>query len=131
MGNIELTRPMFKYRAVISYSHRDHRVAEWLHKAIENYRVPESLVGSNGRDGIIPHQIFPIFRDRDELGSSPDLSVSIREALAQSAYLIVLCSPSAARSRWVNQEITEFKRLGRADRIHALIVVGEPRFPHT
>ena len=38
----------------------------------------------------------------------------------------MLCSPAAAASRWVNQEILEFKRLGRADRILALIVEGEP-----
>ena len=38
----------------------------------------------------------------------------------------MLCSPAAAGSRWVNQEILEFKRLGRADRILALIVEGEP-----
>jgi MTH538 TIR-like domain (DUF1863) len=86
-------------RAFITYSHRNRRVAEWLHKAIENYRVPASLVGAAGRDGAIPRHVFPVFRDRDELGSAPDLSELIREALAQSAYLIVLCSPSAAKSR--------------------------------
>ncbi len=126
MDNTGSTLATFKYRAFISYSHRDRRAAEWLHKAIENYRVPASLVGAVGRDGAIPRVIFPVFRDRDELGSASDLSASIREALTQSAYLIVLCSPSAAKSRWVNQEIIEFKCLGRADRIHALIVDGEP-----
>jgi hypothetical protein len=118
--------PEFKYRAFISYSHRDRRAAAWLHSAIENYRVPKSLVGNPSRDGSIPPQVFPIFRDRDELGSASDLSASIRDALAQSAYLIVLCSPSAAKSRWVNQEVIEFKRLGRAERIHAFIVDGDP-----
>jgi hypothetical protein len=126
MDTTRSASPTFKYRAFITYSHRNRRVAEWLHKAIENYRVPASLVGAAGRDGAIPRHVFPVFRDRDELGSAPDLSESIREALAQSAYLIVLCSPSAAKSRWVNQEIVEFKSLGRADRIHALIVDGEP-----
>jgi hypothetical protein len=126
MDNTRSALATFKYRAFISYSHRDRQAAGWLHKAIENYRVPASLVGAVGRDGAIPRVIFPVFRDRDELGSASDLSASIREALAQSAYLIVLCSPSSAKSRWVNQEIIEFKRLGRADRIHALIVDGEP-----
>ena len=116
----------FRYKAFITYSHRDRRVAEWLHKAIESYRIPKELLGRPSRDGPIPAKLFPLFRDRDELPSSPDLSTSIREALAQSGYLIVICSPSAARSRWVNEEIIEFKRLGRSDRIHALIVEGDP-----
>ena len=115
-----------KYPVFISYSHRDERWARWLHKAIEGYPVPKPLVGRPGRNAPIPPKIFPVFRDRDELASSADLPSVLREALAQSNHLIVLCSPAAARSRWVNEEITEFKRLGRADRILPLIVDGEP-----
>jgi len=58
--------------------------------------------------------------------SSPDLGANINEALHASANLIVICSPSASTSRWVNQEISLFLRLGRADRIFCLIVAGEP-----
>ena len=116
----------WRYRAFISYSHRDRKAAEWLHKAIENYRIPKDLVGTQGRDGPIPKTLFPLFRDRDELSASPQLSASIEAALAQSACLIVLCSPSSAVSRWVGQEIVEFRRLGRGNRIFALIVDGDP-----
>ncbi|HJU77912.1 MAG TPA: toll/interleukin-1 receptor domain-containing protein, partial [Sphingomicrobium sp.] len=116
----------WKYPAFISYSHRDERWASWLHKEIERYRVPKPLVGRPGRDGPIPKQIFPVFRDRDELASSADLPSVLRDALDQSAHLIVLCSPAAAQSRWVNEEIIHFKRLARADRILPLIVDGEP-----
>jgi tetratricopeptide (TPR) repeat protein len=115
-----------KYPAFISYSHRDERWAVWLHKRIERYRVPKPLVGTPGRDGPIPAHIFPVFRDRDELASSSDLPSVLRDALAQSAHLIVLCSRAAAQSRWVNQEILEFKQLGRADRILPLIIDGKP-----
>jgi hypothetical protein len=89
----------FKYRAFISYSHRDKATAEWLHKALENYRIPKELHGSAGRDGAVPKQLFPIFRDRDELSSSSALSLSIRQALDASAYLIVIAAlppPTAA-----------------------------------
>jgi tetratricopeptide (TPR) repeat protein len=115
-----------RYPVFISYSHRDERWARWLHKGIEGYRVPKPLVGRSGPNGTIPSKIFPVFRDRDELASSPDLPAALREALNQSAHLIVLCSPAAAQSRWVNQEVIEFKRLGRANRILPLIVDGEP-----
>jgi eukaryotic-like serine/threonine-protein kinase len=116
----------YKYPAFISYSHRDERWASWLHKGIEGYRVPKPLVRRPGRNGPIPKQIFPVFRDRDELASSADLPGVLRDALAQSGHLIVLCSPAAAQSRWVDEEIKEFKRLGRGDRILPLIVDGEP-----
>jgi tetratricopeptide (TPR) repeat protein len=116
----------WKYPVFISYSHHDERWARWLHKGIESYRVPKPLVGRPGRDGPIPRQIFPVFRDRDELASSADLPMVLRDALAQSGHVIVLCSPAAAQSRWVNQEVIEFKRLGRGDRLLPLIVDGEP-----
>src|SRR5690606_38166849 len=35
-----------------------------------------------------------------------------------------VCSPASARSRWVNEEVREFVRLGRGDRIHCLLVDG-------
>lgn len=114
------------YRAFISYSHADRQWGEWLHKALETYAIPRKLVGTPGRDGPIPKRLFPVFRDREELPSSHDLNQQITYALEQSAYLIVICSPRSARSRWVNEEILSFKRLGRENRILALIVDGEP-----
>jgi len=51
---------------------------------------------------------------------------SIDEALVASHTLVVICSPYSARSLWCNKEIEQFKKLGREDRILALIVDGEP-----
>jgi WD40 repeat protein len=117
----------FKYWAFISYSHADKKWGDWLHSALETYKVPKALAGSESQPGeALPRKIFPIFRDREELPTSSDLGSMIAEALKQSRCLIVICSPRSAKSRWVNQEILEFKRLGRADRILALIVDGEP-----
>jgi WD40 repeat protein len=117
----------FKYWAFISYSHADKQWGTWLHSALETFKVPKALIGATTRTGEpIPRRLFPIFRDREELPTSSDLGSMISRALEESRYLIVICSPRAARSRWVNQEILDFKRLGRADRILALIVDGEP-----
>ena len=116
----------FRYRAFVSYSHRDETWARWLHKAIETYRVPSRLVGTTTAAGVIPRRLAPIFRDRDELPSATDLGGKVDEALAASANLIVICSPAAATSRWVDAEVRAYKRLGRADRIFCLIVDGEP-----
>jgi len=116
----------FRYRAFVSYSHRDEAWARWLHKAIETYRVPRRLVGTTTAAGIIPRRLAPVFRDRDELPSATDLGSKVDEALAASANLIVICSPAAATSRWVDAEVRAWKRLGRAHRIFCLIVDGEP-----
>ncbi len=109
-----------KYRAFISYSHKDSKWGDWLHAALERFRVPRGMGPYGGK------RIYPVFRDREELPTATDLSRTITGALRESACLIVICSPSAARSRWVNEEILEFRRLGRSGRILAIIVDGEP-----
>lgn len=115
-----------KYWAFLSYSHRDAHWAAWLHKALESYKPPKYLVGRVTAHGVVPKRLAPIFRDREELASATDLGAAVNEALQQSACLIVICSPRAAQSKWVNDEILAFKRLGREDRILCLIVDGEP-----
>jgi tetratricopeptide (TPR) repeat protein len=115
-----------KYRAFLSYSHRDAKWADWLHKALESYRPPKQLIGTITSLGTVSKRLTPIFRDREELASATDLGAVISEALSQSACQIIICSPEAAKSRWVNEEILAFKRLGREDRIFCLIVGGEP-----
>jgi len=115
-----------KYWAFLSYSHRDARWGSWLHKALESYRPPKQLVGTTTARGTVPKRLNPVFRDREELASATDLGASISAALERSACQIVICSPASARSRWVNEEILAFKRLGREDRIFCLIIDGEP-----
>ena len=48
MSDIPAT-PAFAYRAFISYSHADKAWADWLHKALETYRVPSRLVAKKRR----------------------------------------------------------------------------------
>jgi tetratricopeptide (TPR) repeat protein len=67
-----------------------------------------------------------VFRDRDELASGADLAAAVRQGLEDSAFLVVICSPNGARSRWVNEEIRAFIAMGRRDRIRLIIVGGEP-----
>lgn len=118
--------PGDKYWAFISYSHADEKWAHWLRKGLEGYRVPARLVGQDTATCRVPKRLFPVFRDRDELPGSSELGPELQKALSQSRAQIVVCSPSAARSRWVNEEIKYYKSLGRASRVFALIVGGEP-----
>jgi tetratricopeptide (TPR) repeat protein len=116
----------FKYRAFISYSHSDEKWARWLHRGLETYRLPKQLVGAATEYGPVPARFTPVFRDRDELATATNLGATLIAALEQSACQIVICSRKAAKSRWVNEEILTFKRLGKAHRIFSLVVDGEP-----
>jgi WD40 repeat protein/DNA-directed RNA polymerase subunit RPC12/RpoP len=118
----------YKYWAFISYSSKDKAWGGWLHSAIETYGIPAELVKRHqtptGHPA--PKRFHPVFRDRDELPASSDLGGVIRKALEASRYLIVICSPNAAQSQWVNHEIETFLNLGRQGRILPIIVDGEP-----
>ena len=116
----------FKYRAFISYSHSDEKWATWLHKSLEAYKVPKPIVGSETPMGKIPARLAPVFRDRDELPSATNLGELLTQSLVDSGTQLVICSPAAAKSHWVNEEILTYKRLGRSNRIFCLIVDGEP-----
>jgi len=88
--------------------------------------VPRNLVGDDNEMGRVPARIRPVFRDRDDLPSVADLGATVKQALADSENLIVVCSPRAAASHWVNEEIRHFARLGRTARIFCIIVGGDP-----
>ena len=99
----------FKYRTFISYSHADTKVAKWLHGALEGFRIDRDLVGRDTPVGRIPATIGPVFRDRDEFVAGQTLNEQTIAALDQSMSVVVLCSPSAARSFNVNEEVRLFK----------------------
>ena len=62
------------YWAFISYSHRDAKQANWLHKSMETYRVHKKLVGSIGRTGEpVRDRAYPVFIDRDDCEGAADL----------------------------------------------------------
>ena len=112
-----------RYRAFVSYSQRDKRHARRLHRALEAYRVPkgvDALIEANTR------KLGRIFRDDEEMGAASHLGAALEGAIADSENLVVVASPHAAGSEWVNEEILHFKRTGRAENIFAVIVDGVP-----
>ena len=115
-----------RYWAFISHSHADARWATWLHGRLESYRVPRQLVGRETLAGTAPRQFRPIFRDRAELAAHPDLPSEIHRVIDACGYLIVVCSPAAARSDWVNAEIAYFISVHGDGRILCVIVDGTP-----
>ncbi|HSE11050.1 MAG TPA: TIR domain-containing protein [Rudaea sp.] len=113
-----------RYKAFISYSHDDERSARWLQHALERYKIPKTLRKAHPE---MPARLFPIFRDRDELASSTDLSESIQRVMADSEAMIVVCSPTSARSQWVNEEVRRFREMRGDERIFCLLVGGSPK----
>ncbi len=114
------------YFAFLSYSHKDEEIADWLHGELEEFRVPAALAGKLTANGVTPKRLTPIFRDEHELAAADDLGDEIEEALSSSRFLIVLCSPNAAKSRWTNAEIEAFKRTRPDGCVLAAIAAGEP-----
>lgn len=115
-----------RYTAFLSYSHKDAAAAGRLHRRLETYRMPRRLIGMETARGAVPARLAPIFRDREELPAATDLSETVREALAQSGALIVLCSPAAAGSLWVAEEIETFRTLHPDRPILAAVLDGDP-----
>jgi tetratricopeptide (TPR) repeat protein len=115
-----------RYTAFLSYSHKDAAAAGRVHRRLETYRMPRRLVGAETARGPVPARLAPIFRDREELPAATDLSKTVREALAQSGALIVLCSPAAAESLWVAEEIEIFRKLHPGRPVLAAVLGGDP-----
>lgn len=112
-----------RYQAFISYAHADQDWAKWLQKELERFRVPRKLRRERPE---LPKRLFPVFRDQTELASSGNLSDSIVDALDRSERLVVICSPKAAASKWVNEEIRLFRSRFPSRSVLCLLVEGVP-----
>ncbi|MBQ7464512.1 MAG: TIR domain-containing protein [Lachnospiraceae bacterium] len=111
------------YNAFISYKHapEDNRVAEAIHKGLEHFHIPSKIRKKTG-----VKRINRIFRDKDELPITSDLSDSISTALADADYLIVICSTNTKESAWVPREIEYFLKNHTKKQIFTVLVNGEP-----
>jgi WD40 repeat protein len=102
------------YDAFISYSQRDDGdLAAALQLALQRFAKP----WYRGR-------ALRIFRDKASLTANPALWPSIEEALAASEWFVLLASPGAATSKWVNREVGWWRRNRSLERL--LIVATSP-----
>jgi len=105
----------YKYKAFISYNHADYKFARYLHTKLENFKF--SFDKKNYRD----KPLHPIFIDNNELKAGAKLSEAIQTALAQSEFLIVICSENSTKSNWVRAEISHMRALHKDANIIAII----------
>src|SRR5262249_513260 len=97
-----MTTPVeFRHRAFISYSHADTKWANWLHGRLEGFRIDRDLIGRQTAMGVIPKTLRPIFRDREDFTAGPSLSGPTPAALDAPGAWIVLGSPGAGKSHYV------------------------------
>ena len=114
-------REAFAYKAFISYSHSlDDTLAAALQRALHRLARPWYQL-----------RALRIFRDKTNLSATPHLWGSIEQALAQSEFLLLLASPTAARSKWVGKEIDWWLRHRSSDRLLLVLTAGDLRWDDT
>ena len=111
----------YHYYAFISYSTTDSKWAKWLQLKLSYYPIPTSIKKSKID---VPSKIKPVFIYEYDLAGN-QLHKAIQRELEASKYLIVICSPNAAKSKYVNGEVETFKKMGRSEYIIPFIVDGE------
>jgi WD40 repeat protein len=91
--------PKYRHDAFISYSRRDADFSKSLEAALENFRTPKDLP--------FPQRHLDIFPDESDFTGTA-YHESVKRHLEESATLIVICSPDAAQSGYVEDEIQRF-----------------------
>src|SRR6516162_84981 len=106
---------MARYHAFISYSHgKDKAIAAALQSVIQKLGKPWYR-----------RRTLRIFRDDTSLSATPQLSPSIEQALRDSRYFILLASPEAAASKWVNKEEAYWLNHNSIDTLLIGVTAGE------
>ena len=111
-----------QYNAFISYRHHpdDIRVAAEIHRSLERYKVPKAIRKKT-------KGITRLFRDKEELPITSNLTSDITNALEHSDYLIVICSVHTKESIWVQREIETFLKTHEKSKVLTVLASGEPR----
>ncbi len=124
-GVFGVTKMINKFNAFISYKHADldNKIAAIIVKELEHYHIPAKIRQSTGYK-----KIERIFRDKDELPITNDLNDTITMALANSDYLIVICSTNTKKSTWVEKEIETFLQTHDINHVLTVLADGEPLY---
>ena len=102
------------FDAFISYSHRsDGLTAPTLQRGLENFN--RKWFG---------HRRLRIFRDQTDLSVAPSLWGIIQQALDSSRFFILLASPEAAHSKWVDREVRQWLETKPANNILLVVTNG-------
>ena len=105
----------YDYKAFISYSHAaDGKLAPALQHGLQKFACPWNQL-----------RAIRVFRDKTGLTTTPGLWRSIVTALDSSEYFLLLASPQAAQSHWVDQEVRHWLSQPRANRLLIILTEGD------
>jgi hypothetical protein len=103
------------YDAFISYSHAlDGTLAPALQTGLEQFAKPWYRP-----------RALRVFRDTTNLAANPDLWSSIETALACSRWFVLMASPEAAQSTWVNREVAWWRANKSPERLLVVLTGGQ------
>ncbi len=111
------------YNAFISYRHAplDSAIAEHVQHSLERFTIPDKIKKKTGMK-----RIQRVFRDKEELPITSNLSETISAALEDADFLIVICSNSTKESQWVRREIQYFLQHHSRDHVLTVLAEGDP-----
>ncbi|MDR3322561.1 MAG: hypothetical protein LBS93_08930 [Synergistaceae bacterium] len=124
----------YRFYAFVSHEEggRDEKCARWLRRRLENYRIPVETVSRLRRESAaitedtIPSRLAVGASARTFFGYPPEEPAGPGSVTMAARYLIVICSPRAAKSERVNEDVKEFVESGKEDYIIPFIIDGEP-----
>ena len=108
------------YDAFVCYKHGpvDSQAAITLQRQLERFRAGKGVAKKR-------KPFSRVFVDEGELSSCADFGLQIREALKNSGWLIVVCSPETPMSPWVQSEIDTFLEYHDRSRVLAVLTDGD------
>jgi WD40 repeat protein len=110
-----------RYKAFISYSHAaDGKLAPALQVGLERFAKPWYR-----------RRVFRVFRDKTGLAVTPKLWGSIQRAIESSEYFVLLASPAAAQSKWVQQEVAFWLEHRAPEKLLIVLTDGVIAWDHT
>ena len=114
---LEVEKATFANDAFISYSRKDKEFAARLEKVLRNYKPPKGLN--------LPQRNLVVFRDEEDF-TGGEYHASLEKHLKNSRKMIVICSPHARNSQFVNDEIRLFAQERGKENIIPVLISGIP-----
>jgi tetratricopeptide (TPR) repeat protein len=112
---VQYSPPQGLFDAFISYSHaKDKPIASSLQSAVQKLGKPWHQ-----------RRAVRVFRDDTSLSATPHLWPSIEQALDKSRFFVLLASPEAAASKWVNKEVAHWLEHRSVDTLLIGLTDGE------
>ena len=103
-----------RYDGFLSYSHAaDGKLAPALQRALHRFARPWNRM-----------RALRVFRDTTSLAATPELWPAIVAALGESSHFLLLASPQAAASKWVQREVEWWFANRPADKLFVLLTAG-------